>query len=65
MSFTLVLGASPNEHRYANIATKRLLQYGHKVSLVGKRKGEIDELGALMAKDLGKRVATLVLKLKK
>ncbi len=39
---TLILGASTNPQRYANIATKRLLKSGHEVVLVGNREGEID-----------------------
>jgi predicted CoA-binding protein len=38
---TLVLGATTNETRYANIATKRLLEYGHEVVLLGNKKGEV------------------------
>ena len=38
---TLVLGASPNPARYSNIATHRLVQYGHEVIPLGIRKGEI------------------------
>lgn len=39
---TLILGATTNESRYANIATKRLLRYGHEVVLLGNKKGEIE-----------------------
>lgn len=38
---TLILGATTNESRYANIATKRLLRYGHEVVLLGNKKGEV------------------------
>ena len=38
---TLVLGASTNPARYSNIATLRLLKYGHEVVLVGNREGEV------------------------
>lgn len=38
---TLVLGASENPQRYSYLATKRLLDAGHEVCLVGKTKGEI------------------------
>lgn len=37
------MGASTNPARYSNIATKRLLQHGHPVALVGYRDGEINE----------------------
>ncbi|MEM6397837.1 MAG: CoA-binding protein [Bacteroidota bacterium] len=39
---TLVLGATPNSDRYANIATKRLLAAGQSVELVGIKQGDID-----------------------
>lgn len=38
---TLILGATTNEARYANIATRRLLKYGHEVVLLGNKKGEV------------------------
>lgn len=37
----LVVGASPNESRYSNIATKMLTDYKHTVYPYGIRKGEI------------------------
>lgn len=40
---TLVLGATTNETRYANIATKRLLKYGHEVVLLGNKEGEVSD----------------------
>lgn len=40
---TLILGATTNETRYANIATKRLLSYGHEVVLLGNKKGEVGD----------------------
>lgn len=44
---TLVLGATPNESRYANKATKRLLAAGHDVVLVGIKQGEIEGIPIL------------------
>lgn len=38
---TLVLGASTNPARYANMATHRLLSHGHEVELLGRRPGEV------------------------
>lgn len=38
---TLILGATTNEARYANIAAKRLLKYGHEIVLLGNKKGEV------------------------
>ena len=42
MKKTLVLGASPNEARYSNIATQRLHKAGHEVIPVGVREGTIE-----------------------
>jgi uncharacterized protein len=44
---TLVLGASTNENRYANIATKKLLRFGHDVILVGKKEGNVNGISIL------------------
>ncbi len=38
---TLVLGASPNEGRYANLAANRLVRSGHSIVNVGLRSGEV------------------------
>lgn len=38
---TLILGASTNPARYANMATHRLLSHGHEVELLGRRPGEV------------------------
>ena len=37
----LVIGASVNRERYANIAIRDLLKYNHEVVAIGKREGEI------------------------
>ena len=39
---TLVLGASENPERYSNKAIYRLLNYGHEVFAIGRRKGQVD-----------------------
>ena len=39
---TLVLGASTKEHRYSNIAIKRLDAYGHEIVAIGGRKGMVN-----------------------
>ena len=44
MKRTLVVGASPNPHRYSFKATKRLRVHGHEVVAFGIRKGFIDEV---------------------
>jgi len=44
---TLIVGATPNETRYANIATHMLLDFGHEVVLFGIKKGEVREIPIL------------------
>jgi predicted CoA-binding protein len=38
---TLVLGATPNESRYANLAANRLVRSGHSIVNVGLKNGEV------------------------
>jgi len=38
---TLVLGATPNESRYANMAANRLVRSGHSIVNVGIKTGEV------------------------
>lgn len=38
---TLVLGATENPSRYANMAIRKLRNYGHEVAAVGRREGEV------------------------
>ena len=38
---TLVLGATPNEGRYANLAANRLVKHGHPIVNVGLKTGEV------------------------
>jgi predicted CoA-binding protein len=38
---TLVLGATPNTSRYANLAANRLVRSGHSIVNVGLRAGEV------------------------
>ncbi len=58
---TLVLGASTNPQRYANIATKRLVKAGHEVILVGNREGSIDGEAILTAPPILGDVDTVTL----
>jgi predicted CoA-binding protein len=44
MSSALILGASSKVDRFANIAQKKLLSYGHQVTLVNPKGGVIDGL---------------------
>ncbi|MDB5088976.1 MAG: CoA-binding protein [Mucilaginibacter sp.] len=38
---TLILGATPNEGRYANLAANRLVRSGHTIVNVGIKEGEV------------------------
>jgi predicted CoA-binding protein len=38
---TLVLGATPDKSRYANLAANRLVQHGHSIVNVGLKPGEV------------------------
>ena len=42
MKKTLVLGATPDESRYAWLAATKLMRYGHQVVLVGNKRGEVN-----------------------
>jgi predicted CoA-binding protein len=39
---TVVVGATPNQSRYANLAASMLAEYNHETVLLGIKKGEID-----------------------
>ncbi len=41
MQKVMVLGASPNKHRFSNSCVKSLMRYGYEVVPVGIREGEI------------------------
>lgn len=47
---TLVLGASTNPSRYANIAALRLISAGHPVTLIGARAGKIYDIPIITEK---------------
>jgi predicted CoA-binding protein len=38
---TLILGATPDQSRYAYLAANRLVKYGHSIINVGIKKGEV------------------------
>ena len=61
MKKTLVLGATPNPARYAYLATRKLLQYGHPVELVGIREGEIEGVPIQKGQPLVPEVDTVTL----
>ncbi|HEY1112324.1 MAG TPA: CoA-binding protein [Chitinophagaceae bacterium] len=41
---TLVLGATDNPSRYANMAIRKLSAYGHPVVAIGKKPGQVNEV---------------------
>lgn len=46
---TLLIGASTNQSRFSYKAARKLIQYGHKVFLISKKKGDIE--GVELQKD--------------
>ena len=61
MKKTLVLGASTNPSRYSNIATRRLLDAGHEIVLVGIKPGKIEGIDILTEKEKVKGVDTVTM----
>jgi predicted CoA-binding protein len=58
---TIVLGATPNEERYAYKAVVKLLQYGHEVVPVGIKAGSIKGLNIETNRPALAKVDTLTL----
>lgn len=58
---TLILGASPNPARYANMAARRLVQAGHEIINVGIRKGEVAGAPIQSAERIHEEVNTITL----
>ncbi len=58
---TVVLGASPLPHRYANIAVRRLRAAGHSVVAVGRHAGAIGDVTIQPTWPEGIRVDTVTL----
>ncbi len=44
MKKTVVIGASPNEARYSNMAVRKLTKYGHEAIPLGIREGSINNI---------------------
>ncbi|MBL7827931.1 MAG: CoA-binding protein [Saprospiraceae bacterium] len=61
MKKTIVLGATPNPERYANMAVRRLLQHGHEVTPVGIKTGTINGLEILQGMPMVENVDTVTL----
>ena len=60
-SYTLVLGASLNESRYANKAIKMLVNKGFKVKAIGKKEGVVDTVAIVTNKPEFKAIDTVTL----
>lgn len=58
---TVILGASPNPQRYANIATERLINHGHEVYPIGLRKGEINGVSLITDRPKLNNIDTITL----
>lgn len=58
---TVVIGASINPSRYSYLATIRLLKNGHRVALVGSRKGVIEDIEILTGQPAIEDVHTITL----
>lgn len=61
MKKTIVLGASPNPARYANVAVRRLRAAGHEVIPIGIREGEIDGIPIVIGKPAIEGVHTITI----
>ncbi len=61
MKKTVVLGATPNPARYANMAVHRLTQYGHEAVPVGIREGAIGSIQILTGRPSLDDVDTITL----
>ena len=58
---TLVLGATPDESRYAYLAANRLVKHGHDIINVGIKKGEVAGVVIEPADELHNDVDTVTL----
>jgi predicted CoA-binding protein len=58
---TLVLGATPNESRYANLAANRLVRNGHSIVNVGLREGVVAGVPIEKAETIHKDIDTITL----
>jgi uncharacterized protein len=58
---TMVIGASENTERYANIATKRLIGKQHTVVLLGTKEGNINQIPIFIDKPIYDDIDTVTL----
>jgi len=57
----LVIGASPDPHRYSFLCTRRLLEKGYDVIPLGKRKGTIAGMPIMTDRDVANEIDTVTL----
>jgi predicted CoA-binding protein len=62
---TVLIGASENSARYANLAVRQLKRHGHKVVPIGLRQGFIEDIPIIVGKPELKNVDTVTLYLNK
>lgn len=58
---TLIIGATPNEDRYAFMAAERLVKHGHDIVNVGIKKGEVAGVAIEKADEIHPDVDTVTL----
>ncbi|MBE7178346.1 MAG: CoA-binding protein [Mucilaginibacter polytrichastri] len=58
---TVIIGATPNEDRYAYLAANRLVRHGHEIVNVGIKKGEVAGVPIEKAGDVHADVDTVTL----
>ena len=58
---TLVLGATPNEGRYANLAANRLVRSGHSIVNVGIKTGDVAGVAIEKAETIHTDIDTITL----
>ena len=61
---TLVIGASEDTTRYANLALRRLLSHGHDVVAIGSHAGKVQDVEINTEKQLFKDIDTVTLYLR-
>ncbi|WP_026897973.1 CoA-binding protein [Daejeonella oryzae] len=61
MKKTLIIGATINPSRYANLAAHRLVKYGHEIINVGIKSGEVAGVGIEKPEMIHSNVDTITL----
>src|SRR5690606_29764781 len=61
MKKTLILGATPDTNRYANLAANKLVRYGHPIINVGMKTGEVAGVPIEKPQEIHQDVDTITL----